>query len=37
MIQALVPFFAALILALLVVTFVPQLSLWLPGVLGLLE
>ena len=36
-IQALVPFFAALILALLVVTFVPQLSLWLPGVLGLLE
>ena len=36
-IQALVPFFMALILALLVVTFVPQLSLWLPGVLGLLE
>jgi tripartite ATP-independent transporter DctM subunit len=36
-IRALVPFFAALVLALLVVAFVPQLSLWLPGVMGLLE
>lgn len=36
-IKALVPFFAALAIALLVITFVPQLSLWLPGTLGLLE
>lgn len=36
-IRALVPFFLALVLALLVITFVPQLSLWLPETLGLLE
>ncbi|MEE1621812.1 TRAP transporter large permease [Zafaria sp. Z1313] len=35
-IRALVPFFIALIAMLFVVAFVPQLSLWLPGVLGLM-
>ena len=34
-IKALVPFFIALIVVLFVVAFVPQLSLWLPGVLGM--
>lgn len=34
-IRKLVPFFIALVIMLLVVMFVPQLSLWLPGVLGL--
>lgn len=34
-IKALVPFFIALIAMLLFVAFVPQLSLWLPGVLGM--
>ncbi|SDD47206.1 TRAP transporter, DctM subunit [Sanguibacter gelidistatuariae] len=34
-IRKLVPFFIALVIMLLVVIFVPQLSLWLPGVLGL--
>jgi TRAP-type C4-dicarboxylate transport system permease large subunit len=32
-----VPFFLALTFTLLVVTFVPQLSLWLPEAVGLLE
>lgn len=36
-IKALVPFFIALLIALLLVAFVPQLSLWLPDTLGLLE
>lgn len=36
-IKALLPFFLALVLTLLIVTFVPQLSLWLPGAVGLLE
>lgn len=36
-ITALLPFFAALLIGLLIVTFVPALSLWLPDVLGLLE
>jgi TRAP-type C4-dicarboxylate transport system permease large subunit len=36
-IMALVPFFLALTFTLLVVTFVPQLSLWLPEAVGLLE
>ncbi|WP_144794646.1 TRAP transporter large permease [Kocuria palustris] len=36
-IKALLPFFAALLIGLLIVTFVPALSLWLPDVLGLLE
>jgi tripartite ATP-independent transporter DctM subunit len=35
-IKALVPFFLALVAMLFVVTFVPQLSMWLPEVLGLL-
>lgn len=34
-IRKLVPFFVALVIMLVVVIFVPQLSLWLPGVLGL--
>lgn len=36
-IRALLPFFAALLIGLLIVTFVPALSLWLPDMLGLLE
>lgn len=35
-IKALVPFFLALVAMLFVVTFIPQLSMWLPDVLGLL-
>lgn len=35
-IKALIPFFIALVVMLMVVTFVPQLTLWLPGLLGLL-
>ncbi|MBV1779404.1 TRAP transporter large permease [Paeniglutamicibacter sp. ABSL32-1] len=35
-IRALVPFFLALVAMLFVVTFIPQLSMWLPDVLGLL-
>lgn len=35
-IKALVPFFLALVAMLFVVTFIPQLSLWLPDLLGLL-
>ncbi|MET0978962.1 MAG: TRAP transporter large permease [Paeniglutamicibacter terrestris] len=35
-IKALVPFFLALVAMLFVVTFIPQLSMWLPEVLGLL-
>lgn len=35
-IRALVPFFLALVAMLFVVTFIPQLSLWLPDLLGLL-
>ena len=31
------PFFAAMILALLLITFIPWLSMWLPGVAGLLK
>lgn len=34
-IKSLIPYFAAIIIALLMVTFIPQLSLWLPTVLGL--
>ena len=30
----LLPFFAALIIALLLVTYIPELSLWLPGLMG---
>lgn len=36
-IAALVPFFIALLIGLVIVTFVPALSLWLPDMLGLLE
>lgn len=36
-IAALVPFFIALLIGLVIVTFVPALSLWLPETLGLLE
>lgn len=36
-IAALVPFFVALLIGLVIVTFVPALSLWLPDMLGLLE
>ena len=35
-IKKLLPFFGAIILALLLVTFIPQFSLWLPSILGLL-
>ena len=35
-IKKLVPFFVAILVALLFVTFVPQLSMWLPSVFGLL-
>ena len=35
-IKKLVPFFVAILVALLFVTFVPQLSMWLPTVFGLL-
>lgn len=34
-IRPLLPLFAAMVLALLIITFVPGLSLWLPGLLGL--
>ncbi len=34
-IKSLIPYLAAIIIALLMVTFIPQLSLWLPTVLGL--
>jgi TRAP-type C4-dicarboxylate transport system permease large subunit len=30
----LLPFFAALVIALLLVTYIPELSLWLPGLMG---
>ena len=30
----LLPFFASLIVSLMIVTYVPQLSLWLPGLMG---
>ena len=35
-IKKLIPFFVAILVALLFVTFVPQLSMWLPSVFGLL-
>jgi TRAP-type C4-dicarboxylate transport system permease large subunit len=34
-IKNLIPYFAAILVALLLVTFVPELSLWLPTALGL--
>ena len=34
-IKSLVPFFVVLVVVLFVVAFVPQLSMWLPGLLGL--
>jgi tripartite ATP-independent transporter DctM subunit len=37
LLRPLVPFFFALLIALLMVTFIPALSLWLPGQLGLLS
>lgn len=35
-IKPLIPFFFAILIALLMITYIPALSLWLPGVLGLL-
>jgi TRAP-type C4-dicarboxylate transport system permease large subunit len=35
-IKNMVPFFVVIVVALLAVTFIPQLSLWLPTVLGLM-
>ncbi|GAA4910275.1 TRAP transporter large permease [Nesterenkonia rhizosphaerae] len=34
LVRRLLPFFAALVVTLLVIVFIPELSLWLPGVLG---
>ena len=35
--KKLLPFFAAIVAALMFITFVPGFSMWLPGVLGLLK
>lgn len=35
--KRLMPFFAAIVVALLLVTFIPSISMWLPSVLGLLD
>lgn len=34
---AMLPFFAAMVIALLLITFIPAISMWLPGVAGLLK
>jgi TRAP-type C4-dicarboxylate transport system permease large subunit len=36
-VPSLMPFFAAMVAALLAVTYIPELSLWLPRVMGLVE
>lgn len=32
-----IPFFIAMIVAVLLITFIPALSMWLPGIAGLLK